>query len=282
MEKLLFLFMLYAVIGWLWETPYVSFNEKKFINRGFLRGPYIPIYGSVCMTLILSMSLFESLNQNNPLIILFEILFVALVSAIYEYVTSYVLEKVFKTRWWDYSTRKFNLNGRIALDYTILFGIGGYILWRFVNPVFTSLYDEISPNYMMGILGAFYTIFIIDNYLTFKDLFQLRNIIIKLDQLRDDVSEKYDEVLEFAYHSIQTGKANFSKTLSEYKNLISVQIAEMKNEVEEKVFKRIENRFEQLSNMLEKSARLRRFYVKYPKTPTKNYLYHFKFLKRKK
>ncbi|MBN2604569.1 MAG: putative ABC transporter permease, partial [Bacilli bacterium] len=152
MEKYLFLFMIYAIIGWLWETPYVSINEKKYVNRGFLRGPYIPIYGSVCVTLILSMTLFDSFNQNNPFIIIIEIMFVALISAIFEYTTSYILEKVFKTRWWDYTYRKYNLNGRIALDYTVLFGIGGYLLWRFVNPVFSTLFANIASNHMMILL----------------------------------------------------------------------------------------------------------------------------------
>lgn len=282
MEKVLFLFMIYAIIGWLWETPFVSIGQKKFINRGFLRGPYIPIYGAVCITLVLSMNVFDSMDQDNPLIVIAEVIYVALVSAVFEYVTSYVLEKIFKTRWWDYSKHKYNLNGRVALDFTIGFGIGGYFLWRFVNPVFSDFYGNIPSKYMIGILGAFYAIFLADTVLTFKDMFQLRSIITKLDQLREDISEKYDEALETAYHSIQVRKANFTKTLTEYKKFLSTQIDDIKDDLEEKVFKRVEKGFAQLSEMLEKSSRLQRFFAKYPTSPTKKYSYHLKRFKRKK
>jgi len=157
--------MTYAIIGWVWETPYVSIGQKKYINRGFLRGPYIPIYGLACITIILTMSVFQDFNQDRIGVILIQVMFISLVSAVWEYVTSWSLEVVFKTRWWDYSKHKFNLNGRIALDYTILFGIGGYILWRFINPLFLELYSNISGNLLVWIVTVFYLIFFIDSFL---------------------------------------------------------------------------------------------------------------------
>lgn len=263
--------MIYSVIGWLWETPYVSLNNKKYINRGFLRGMYIPIYGFACITIIYSMEIFNTFDNNNYFTIIVQIIYIGLVSAVWEYFTSYGLEKLFKTRWWDYSDHKFNLHGRVALDYTILFGAGGYILWRYINPTFNSLYNNINPNYMIIVLVCFYTIFLIDNIYTFKELFRLRNIILKLNTLKLMYSGKYDYIFEKIYNSVFESDEGFIKSIELYKKYLSKELKKIRISSGNKLANSIENKTIQLNSILSKSKNLSRFFNKYPKAKLKNH-----------
>lgn len=282
MVQALFLFLIYAVIGWLWETPYVSFSQKQYINRGFLRGPYIPIYGLACLTIIFSMSIFSVYDNNNIIVILIQIIYISLISAIWEYFTSWGLEKLFKTRWWDYSSHKFNLNGRVALDYTVLFGIGGYLLWRFVNPIFESFYSSVSSDLLELFILTFYIVFIIDNIYTFRDLLRLRDVIIKLDNLLGSFTGTYDHIFEKAYTNIIENDEGFLKSLSDYKNSISKELEIIRNKGGSKLASSIENKTNQLNIVLSKSKALSRFYRKYPKSPLKSYSYLLKLLRNTK
>ena len=143
MGKILFLFIIFSTIGWLWETPWVSIRTKKYVNRGFLHGPYIPIYGFAIVTVVLSMGIFNGIHNSSVFLILLQIIYIGLVTAVWEFFTSYILEKIFHTRWWDYSSHKFNFQGRISLHVSFFFAISGYLVWRFINPVFVSLFDII-------------------------------------------------------------------------------------------------------------------------------------------
>ncbi len=279
--KILFLFIIYSVIGWIWETPYVSFNEKKYVNRGFLKGPYIPIYGYASLTIILSMSIFESID-GSILLVIIQIIFISLISAVWEYFTSLGLEIAFKTRWWDYSNRKFNLHGRVALDYTILFGIGGFLLWHFVNPIFDSIYNSISPNYLLVFVLIFYTFFLIDSIYTFRDLLRLRDIIIKLNNLKISFAGKYDYIFEKAYISIMERDEGFVKALGDYKNSLRREVSSIRNKGGTKLASSIESKTKQLNTILLKSKSLSRFFSKYPKAPSKSYSYLLSVLRNEK
>ena len=135
-RNLFLLFMIYSIIGWIVEIVHSYFYTKKIANRGFLIGPYCPIYGlgTVFMTAI-------SATTSNDLFGIFAKSMI--VCALLEYTTSYIMEKMFKKRWWDYSNRKYNLNGRICLENLVLFGISGCILVKFTNPFFTGIIDNL-------------------------------------------------------------------------------------------------------------------------------------------
>lgn len=108
-------FISYSFLGWLWECSISLVRDHKIVNRGFLNGPYCPIYGCGAILCILLNNFFQ-----NP----FLLFFVGGISACaLEYATSYAMEKIFKARWWDYSDYKFNLNGRICLLGFIIFGL---------------------------------------------------------------------------------------------------------------------------------------------------------------
>ena len=127
------LFMLYSFIGYVSEIIAVSITQKRVVlNRGFLIGPYLPIYGVGCMIMVLFLRRYE-----NDLLALF--IMSAFYCSVLEYFTSLIMEKIFKLRWWDYSNNKFNINGRICLKNAVLFGIGGIIVVKVLHPFFSWL-----------------------------------------------------------------------------------------------------------------------------------------------
>ena len=125
--KIIFLlFIFYSFLGWLMEVTCKLIQYKRFINRGFLMGPICPIYGHGAIIMLILLKDFAS----NPFI-----LFVMsmLVCTTLEYLTSYFMEKLFSARWWDYSNKKFNINGRVCLRNTLCFGILAIVLVYFLN-----------------------------------------------------------------------------------------------------------------------------------------------------
>lgn len=122
------LFLLYSVFGYIAEVISCSICSKKLVlNRGFLIGPYLPIYGFGCLIMVLFLFRYE-----DDLLVLF--IMSAFLCTVLEYFTSLLMEKLFKLRWWDYSDRKFQINGRVCLDNALLFGLGGIFVVKVLHP----------------------------------------------------------------------------------------------------------------------------------------------------
>ena len=130
------LFIAYSFLGWLMEVICKLFELKKFVNRGFLIGPICPFYGYGVLGILFLIG-----NDTNDFLAVF--LKSILICSILEYLTSYFMEKLFHARWWDYSKRKFNINGRICLETMIPFGILGTIIVYIINPYFCKLINMI-------------------------------------------------------------------------------------------------------------------------------------------
>lgn len=182
------LYIIYSFIGWVIEVIATSKDNKGFVNRGFLIGPYCPIYGTCALLMILILP-----NQEN-IFLLF--LMSLLICSISEYLTSYVMEKLFKARWWDYSSRRFNLNGRICLKISLGFGLLGVILVRYVNPFITSYLIKIPNNIVDIIFYILIIIFVIDNIISFKVVLKIKETtkFIKMDNTRE-ITEKVKAIL---------------------------------------------------------------------------------------
>lgn len=145
------LFILYSFIGYLAEVTACSIAQRKAVNRGFLFGPLVPVYGFGALLILFSTYFFAGLYQISlDKISLFSAIFVFVVSlavcSALEYFTSFLLEKLFHLRYWDYSKKKFNLNGRICLQNAILFGLGGVLIVFFVHPFILDFIFSISDN----------------------------------------------------------------------------------------------------------------------------------------
>lgn len=140
------LFLSYSILGWTAEIISCSILQKKMvINRGFLIGPYCPIYGFSAVLMIL----FLKKYIDDPIALF---IMATVVCTIMEYLTSLIMEKLFNARWWDYSEKKFNLNGRVCLMNSCLFGLLGLLLMYLINPFYTNLLLKI-PNVLFMIIG---------------------------------------------------------------------------------------------------------------------------------
>jgi len=159
LSELIFYFFFYSFLGWLYESLLCSiFGERRFINRGFLLGPYCPIYGTGAILCWLLLS-----NNNNAFAV-FAI--AALLCCAIEYITSFGMEKIFHARWWDYSDMPFNLHGRICLYGGIIFGGGVVVIRFFIQPAFIQLTDLLNESMLNGLAIVFLTVIGIDMVLT--------------------------------------------------------------------------------------------------------------------
>ena len=170
MEKYIILFFLYSIFGWFLEIIYMFIIEHILINRGFLYGPYCPIYGIGGVVLYILLD-----KYKNNLILLIVSIFI--ICSVIEYIISYILEKIFKLRWWDYSKRKFNINGRICLETSIYFTIFGVLIVKYINPLLIMIINKI-PNNLINI----FTIIII--FIISIDIFFSISVIRKLKKTK--------------------------------------------------------------------------------------------------
>lgn len=138
-------FFAYGFVGWLWESGYVSVRKHKWTNSGFLNGPVIPVYG---FSMIAVLALIEPF-ENNLLVLYFAS---AIVITVIEYVTSWLMEKLFHARWWDYSKVPLNLNGRVALPISAFWGIGVVFIVKVIHPIIARAVTHLAATY--GIFAA--------------------------------------------------------------------------------------------------------------------------------
>ena len=142
------LFFIYAFCGWLIEVFVFLIKEKKLINRGFLIGPYCPIYGFCAILMVLTFGKYFS----TPFALF---VMAGVICTFFEYITSYIMEKIFGARWWDYSNISFNINGRVCLHNSLAFGILGMLLLYSINPFLENLLKQIPKEILICISTRF-------------------------------------------------------------------------------------------------------------------------------
>lgn len=183
MLKIFYIFILYSILGWFMEVVIVSSKKRKITARGFLIGPWCPIYGFGALFITLLLRKY----YNDP-VALFVMSF--LMGTILEYITSYLMEKLFHARWWDYSNHKFQINGRVSLTTSLGFGALGVILVYILNPFFLRIIKNIPPIVFTIIMIIVLLIFITDVITSYKII---SNIKISKDVDIKDLTDKYTE-----------------------------------------------------------------------------------------
>ena len=186
---LMALFLVYSFVGWVMETCYCWICTKKFVNRGFLIGPVVPIYGTggVLVYMLLKRYL------DMPLVLF---IMSIIICSLLEYFTSYYMEKLFKTRWWDYSNRKFNINGRVCLFNMICFGILSLVIMYGVNPFLLDSIHKIDPMVLKTVVSILMTIFLIDLGISTKIIYNFKGISKNvLTDATEEVNKKVKEVI---------------------------------------------------------------------------------------
>lgn len=148
-------FFTFSIMGWIWEVALHFVQTGEFVKRGVLYGPWLPIYGSGgVLVLILLRKVFK-----NPICTFFLIM---LLSSIIEYTTSWVLEMINGVRWWDYSGYFMNINGRICLEGVVVFGIGGCMIVYIVAPNLERIFKKVKLNFKLIVCTVLMSFFIVD------------------------------------------------------------------------------------------------------------------------
>ena len=176
---LILCFTFYSFLGWITETVFKSIRDKRFVNSGFLSGPFCPLYGLGAVIIIQSV---EMLDRNilmvNPLTdLIMKVLIAIVFTSLLEYVTGMILEGLFDCKWWDYSDELLNIQGRVCLKYSIFWGAMAYFLIALIHPVYLELINDIplAPGYVFAGLIAIY--FVIDAINTTNDVLDLRQLM---------------------------------------------------------------------------------------------------------
>lgn len=208
-------FILFSVIGYVAEMITCAIVEKRWTNRGFFCGPIIPIYGVGSLALIWILSPFK----DNVLLIA---LLGMLITTILEYLTSYVLEKIFHNKWWDYKKEKFNINGRICLKNSLLFAIGTPIILMIIDPYVSGLLRQIKDPALYIISAIIFVIFLLDVIYSCVVAYNLRHRLIIVENLKNEKLARIPGMLERMLKTRLRGMTKYPKRLlNAFPNIMS-------------------------------------------------------------
>lgn len=196
------MFFLYAFLGWCAEVAYAAVRRGKFVNRGFLNGPVCPIYGFGLVTVILLLS-----PLSEKLVLLF-LGSVVLTSAL-EFLTGWVLEKLFHAKWWDYSDNKFNIKGYVCLEFSLVWGLAATFIVRIIHPLIAGLITSIPALAGHLLLYMFLAAILADlaaTLVAIRHLQQRLQLLMSLaqeihatsDRLGDSISDTVLNIKEYA------------------------------------------------------------------------------------
>ena len=212
--ELFLYFFIYSVIGWCAEMLYCRLYDGKWSDRGFLYGPYCPIYGFGGLIVLIFL---EPVANNEILVFLLAMI----LTSILEYITSFLMEKIFDAKWWDYSDRPLNINGRVCLLNSTLFGLLGLIITYIIHPYVKILINYIPGTFVQYIVLLIMIILSVDFTITLNSLLNFKDKLKEIESIKETLKEK-----------------------SNYKNkVISAKIEELKQNLIEKRLKISEKRF---------------------------------------
>ncbi len=221
----IFLFFMFSGIGWAIESTYRSLGEMKIINSGFLYGPLCPIYGTGCLVFDLCLvPLSEPIGKRLWIVLLLGIVLADTV----EYATSWIMEKLFHARWWDYTGKFLNLHGRICFRHSCYWALFAFLYVYFIAPMYRLLLTYINPTIMYICVGVFFAVFTVDLILTLKAVADINKFMKKLSGLKQTVSNFGENMKEKA--GILISSPEESK-LIEWKNEVARQYTDIKNQL---------------------------------------------------
>lgn len=184
-------FVIYSFLGWICEVIYCSIPAKKFINRGFLKGPICPVYGFGAVFVIYIMT---SLNIKSPVLIF---IFGGIIASVIEFMADLMLEYVFHTRLWDYSNRKFNIKGRVCLLNSTLFSILSLVLMSFIHPIIMSYIKMLSNKALIIIVIICMLLLITDISRTVLEVINLNTTLKNMSLLKELKKEFSKKEIKF-------------------------------------------------------------------------------------
>lgn len=211
----LLFFYIYCFIGWCIESTFVSVKQKKFVNRGFMRGPFLPLYGSGAVLM-----LYVSIPVRNNLLMIF--LAGCIAATILEYITGVAMEALFKVRYWDYSDQPFNFQGHICLSSSIAWGFLTIALVKFIHAPVEDLVLSLNDSLASIAATALTVIIAADLALSFKAALDIRNMLEKMTKAKEElvkIQTRLDAIIAFSDTSFsdrssdrETQKESFTQT----------------------------------------------------------------------
>lgn len=185
--EILTYFIIYSVLGWIMESIVRSICEKKIINTGFLKGPCCPIYGVGAIIMLLFLDGFE----NKPILIFF---IATIILTLWEYVVGVMLEKLFDTKYWDYSDQKFNFQGRICLVNSICWGVLGVVFVKYIHPFVQSTISNVDKNILIYTITICTIVFIVDMIVSIINVKNIKSTLAKIEEMNKEIKEKLNEL----------------------------------------------------------------------------------------
>lgn len=235
--KIIMYFMIYSFFGWVMESVLKTLVQKKPVNSGFLYGPFCPIYGFGAIIMFLFLDTFK---DNIAL------LFVSgfLILSLWEYIVGWALEKIFHTKYWDYTNYKFNIKGRVCLTNSLFWGFLGVIFTKFIHPFIVEKVDMIKTNDLLFFTAVLLIIMIGD---LITSIIKVKNINIKLEKLKEitnSIKEKIDELetksinketIQQAIDELKYKQTTIKRKLLKQTNRLKKAFPTMKSDTIEKI-----------------------------------------------
>ncbi len=203
--KLIAYFMIYSFFGWVMESVLKTYLQKKPVNSGFLYGPFCPIYGFGAMFMFFFLQGFR-----GNIIVLFIIAFFSL--SVWEYAVGWLLEKIFHTKYWDYTQNKFNIKGRVCLLNSIFWGILGVIFINLVHPFIAQKIDLIPANILTFNTIMVGIAIIADTIVSVIKVSNIKPTLERLKEISSMIKEKIEEL-----DKMQVNKENLQTIIEELK-----------------------------------------------------------------
>ena len=210
-DQWLLFFFIYCFFGWIFESTYVSLCKHRFVNRGFMRGPFLPLYGSGAILM-----LFVSIPVENHLVLVY--LAGCIAATALEYVTGVCMEKLFKVRYWDYSKQKFNYKGQICLSSTLAWGGLTIFLLKVIHPPIERFVLGLNEQLVSVVTHVLTALVGVDMALSFKAALDVRDVLVKLTALKgdlDNLQNRANVIVAFAQADMLEKKEELEKRLEE-------------------------------------------------------------------
>ena len=215
--EIIIYFITYSFLGWVMESIFRSISERKIINTGFLKGPSCPIYGVGAIIMLLFLKRFA-----DNLAVLFIVSVVVL--TIWEYLVGVLLEKLFHTKYWDYSKNKFNFQGRICLTNSIFWGILGVVFVKYIHPAIENLIEKIDVRILIFVYSILGIVILVDMITSIVKVKNIKVTLEKIEKLNNEIREKLKE--ENVQYIIEQLKYKRNKTILRlYKNVYRLKKA---------------------------------------------------------
>lgn len=221
--EVVWIFIVYAFIGWCTEVSYAALDQGIFVNRGFLNGPYCPIYGVGVLIVVV---LLTPLKGNLFILCIGSFLLTSLL----EFITGYIMEKIFHNKWWDYSDKPFNIKGYVCLKFSILWGLACTFIMTVIHPMIYKMIQVIPHIVGVIFLSIIMIGFIVDEVVTITTITKFNKQLRIMNEIAARIKVLSNEIGENIYENVSEALEK-KEVISESMDTIKEQITEKKEKI---------------------------------------------------